>query len=168
MYYDNLCLLWQKNKRNYQKLNCRRLNLSEKWKIHTDGLETVTFFFQYSLILTLCGKDVNKFGFVIGLIIAIGAMLVIPNPIGQLAKASTCSVSIGAHEAGTITVSGSTSGSCSGGGAIMRSGFGITSVVQGPHGDSKSSCTSTSVSQSEQGHDGDDSNGAVSCSSHAP
>ena len=103
-----------------------------------------------------------KFGLVIGLIIGMGAMLVIPSPIGDSAKASTCSVSIG------TAGSSSTSGSCSG--AIMRSGFGITSVVRfsSPFGESKSSCTSTSVSQSEQGHDGDDSNGAVSCSAHSP
>ena len=35
----------------------------------------------------------NKFGYVITLIIGVGAMLVIPSPIGHFAKASTCSVS---------------------------------------------------------------------------
>jgi hypothetical protein len=110
---------------------------------------------------------VNKFCFVIGLIIAVGVMLVIPSPMGQMAKASTCSSS--ASLGGTITVSTSAtkSGSCSTG-----SVFSPSSGASRSHGGSASSCTSVSgTSRPGIGFirtEAHDSNGAVSCSSHSP
>jgi len=116
-------------------------------------------------------KHVKKFSFVVGLIIGVAAMLIIPSPIGRVAKASTCSAFIGIHG---ITISGSstTSGSCSSGGAFATSGGsrGIGGEAIGSFGGSKSSCSSVSsgphVVSSLQSSGS--SNGAVSCSSHSP
>ena len=98
-------------------------------------------------------------------------MLIIPSPIGRVAKASTCSAFIGIHG---ITISGSstTSGSCSSGGAFATSGGsrGIGGEAIGSFGGSKSSCSSVSsgphVVSSLQSSGSN--NGAVSCSSHSP
>ena len=102
----------------------------------------------------------NKFGFVIALIIGVGAMLVIPSPIGHVAKASTCSFSIG----GVFSGSSTTSGSCSAGGASSSGG----PFADASGGGSKSSCTSTSANQGSSGLTVQNSNGAVSCSAHSP
>gem|GEM_PF-1924763 len=99
---------------------------------------------------------------VIGLIIAIGAMLVIPSAPGHVAKASTCSTSFGTHRV-TLSSSFTTSGSCSAGVAT-----GQTTGAGRINGGSKSSCTAFSDSQEVHGYQLLDSNGAVSCSSHSP
>ena len=99
---------------------------------------------------------------VIGLIIAIGAMLIIPSAPGHVAKASTCSTSFGTHRV-TLSSSFTTSGSCSAGVAT-----GQTTGAGRINGGSKSSCTAFSDSQEVHGYQLLDSNGAVSCSSHSP
>jgi hypothetical protein len=123
---------------------------------------------QYTFILTLYSRNVNKFGFVIGLIIAIGAMLVIPIPIAHVAKASTCSVSSSKH-GNSASFSSTFSGACSSGGAIRGSGTGITGIISASGG-SQSSCDSKSVSTTPSSVRGElhNNNGAVSCSSHSP
>ena len=102
----------------------------------------------------------NKISFVIGLIIAIGLMLVIPSPIGHVAKASTCSAST--SSSGSISTS--STGSCSSVGAASRNGFALGISVT----NQKSSCHSTSISKNSVDINSQDSNGAVSCSSHSP
>ena len=109
------------------------------------------------LYLPYRGLNVNKFGFIIGLIIAIGAMLVIPSPIGHVAKASTCSFSASGGSG-----SSTSSGSCSISGAITSSSLGLTGFS------GKSACTSTSASKGSVSNGGDASSGAVSCSAHSP
>ena len=105
----------------------------------------------------------NRFGFVIALIIAIGAMLVIPSPIGHVAKASTCSFSFGFHGA-TVGSSSTTSGGCSAGGSLAV-GAGGSSIT---HGGSRSSCTAGSSGGGGNAVQFSDGKGAVSCSSHSP
>ena len=107
----------------------------------------------------------NKFVVLQAIIITVGAMLVaIPSvSTTQVAKASTCSASVGFPGGVTVSASSTTSGSCSTGGAI-----GDHQGVLGPHGGSKSSCSSGSASQSSSSISLQDSNGAVSCSSHSP
>jgi hypothetical protein len=108
-----------------------------------------------------------KVGLVIGLIIAMGAMLVITSPMGQVARTSHCSASVARHglhdSARTIT----SSGACSSGTSIRQGTGGIGFLDA--HGRQKSSCTSASAaSQGGVGFDRLDSNDAVSCSSHSP
>jgi hypothetical protein len=111
---------------------------------------------------------VNNTSFVIGLIIAIGAMLVIPIPIAHVAKASTCTVSISGH-GNSASTSSTSSGACSSGGAKRGSGTGITGILSASGG-GQSSCVSKSVSTTPSSVRGElhNNNGAVSCSSHSP
>ncbi len=101
----------------------------------------------------------KKFGFVIGLIIAIGTMLVIPTSPGEVAKASSCSAS----SSTTGTLSATSVQQCSGGGAAAQT-HGVT--VLNPGG--KSSCSAVSATHSVEHVQASSNNGAVSCSSHSP
>jgi hypothetical protein len=105
---------------------------------------------------------VNKISLVIALIIAVGVMLVIPSPIGHVAKASTCSTSLSSGSGNIGSGSFTTSGSCSISGAVTSSSLGLT----GSRG--KSACSSTSASKGSVSNGGDVSSGAVSCSAHSP
>lgn len=101
----------------------------------------------------------------IGLIIAAGVMLVIPIPMGHVAKASTCNSSTSSASGfrGSFTIH-TTSGSCSTAGSNTQHSF-----SQGVNGGQKSSCSSASTdSQGDASRHGQSSNGAVSCSSHTP
>jgi hypothetical protein len=106
---------------------------------------------------------VNKISLVIGLIISVGVMLVIPSPIGHVAKASTCSTSLSSSSGGVGSGSFTTSGSCSSSGSTSQS-----SLALGQVGGQKSSCTSGSTSKNSADLGVQSSNGAVSCSSHSP
>jgi hypothetical protein len=112
---------------------------------------------------------VNKFGYVITLIIGVGAMLVIPSPIGHFAKASTCSVSIAKHGS-EVSLSSTTSGGCSSGGSQRT--VGLLNGAFSAGGGSKSSCTAASATNHQGPGDvslsSSDSNGAVSCGAHSP
>jgi len=105
-------------------------------------------------------RNVNKFCFIIALIIGVGAMLVIPSATANVAKASTCSFSFGVHGL-TFTSSTTNSGACSSGAAVSQHSGAISGG-----GGSKSSCSSVSASQNSDNSGGQDSNGAVSC--HSP
>ena len=118
---------------------------------------------EYAFILTLYCRNVNKFCYVIALMIGVGAMLVIPSAPGHMAKASTCSFSFGFHGP-TVGSTSTTSGGCSGGGSLAV-GAGGSSIT---HGGSRSSCTAGSSGGGGNAVQFSDSNGAVSCSSHSP
>lgn len=132
--------------------------------IHAIGFYSQTLFciiLQYAFILILYSRNVNKFGLVIALIIGVGAMLVIPTPIGRVAKASTCTF-VGSNHGLTLSGSGSASGSCSIAAGISQG------AARGGGLFSKSSCSSASASSVSSDFKSSGSNGAVSCSSHSP
>jgi hypothetical protein len=111
---------------------------------------------------------VLKIGLVIGLIIAMGAMLVMPSPVGHLAKASNCSIMFAVH--GTQFSSRSTlPGGCSVGTATsqMNAKVGVGGAIT-HNPDIKSTCVGASSSFTQSGLNIDESSGAVSCSSHSP
>jgi hypothetical protein len=124
----------------------------------------------YLYILFQFENNVNKLIFLLCTILAVGAMLVIPNSsIIDVAKAGSCAASINAHGS-SVSTSGSTSGSCSIGGSLgfHRLGGAIGAITFPEGGKSQSTCTSTSASQSSSDFDAQSSNDAVSCSSHRP
>jgi hypothetical protein len=119
-------------------------------------------------ISNLYRRLVLKAGFVVGLIIVMGVMLVIPSPISHVAKASTCSVSDSIHGNAVTSTSSSTSGACSGATSI-RQGTGITGILFSNANGQKSSCTSASAASHDSVHgDISEGSGAVSCRSHSP
>ncbi len=86
-------------------------------------------------------------------------MSVIPGAPGHVAKASTCSDSVSTHGRRRHLVLQHQE-------AVQAEALPVR-IIALPHGGSKSSFTDTSA-PSLLGRDESDSNGAVSCSAHAP
>ena len=109
----------------------------------------------------------NKSMFSLGAVIALTAMLAIPNASTHFAKASTCGGSA-ANSFSTHSFSSTTSGSCASNGEAT--GGPNHFVSAGNRGGLTSSCNSVSVSSSSSNSDLDKhtSIGSVSCSTHKP
>jgi hypothetical protein len=138
------------------------------YQLHSDtvGLQSIdrTIFLYLSKSYR---RLVLKTGFVVGLIIAMGTMVVIPSPMGQVAKAITCSIMFANHVA-QFSSKSTFPGSCSVATAISQK----TAIIgAGPiDRDSKSTCLSASSSftPNTSNLNRNEGNGAVSCSSHSP
>ena len=108
----------------------------------------------------------NKFMSSLGAVIAITAMLAIPNASTHFAKASNCSGSANSH-GNTHSFSSTESGSCASNGEATGGAFGQSA---GNRGGLTSSCNSVSVSSTSHSSDLDKhtSSDSVSCSTHKP
>ena len=109
----------------------------------------------------------NRLTIALGAVIAITAMLAIPNTSTHSAKASsTCGSSVNSHGQ-TRSFSSTESGSCASNGEATGGAFGQSA---GNRGGLTSSCNSVSVSSASHISDLDKhtSTGSVSCSTHKP